>query len=165
MQSEFNLQPGHDVLFADILRPAPTLPPKILLAILGAVAAINLAFMISFALNGAWPIAPFMGADVAILAWAFRQSRIAAAREEHVTLTRSQLLVARRPAPDGHREIALNPYWVRVEMDDPPKAGSQLTLWSHGRGVRIGSFLPPFEKVEAARRLRAALARARAMRD
>jgi len=154
-----------DILLADVLRPAPTLPPKALLAILGVVAVINLAFMISFALRGAWPVAPFMGADVAILAWAFRQSRIAAQREERVTLTHSQLHISRRPPPNGPAEISLNPYWVRVEMDDPPKPGSQLTLWSHGKGVRIGAFLPPLERVEAARRLKSALRRVRNLHD
>ena len=72
--------PSPDVLFAESLRPSPPLPPRVLLVILGVVAAINLAFVISFVLQGAWPIAPFMGADVALLAWAFRQSQIAAER-------------------------------------------------------------------------------------
>ena len=102
-----------DVLLCDVLRPAPTLPPKVLLYILGVVAAINLAFMLNFALRGAWPVAPFMGLDVLLLAWAFRQSRIAAAREEHVTLTRSCLSILFKPAPKGPAEFAFNPYWVR----------------------------------------------------
>lgn len=158
-------QVGGEILLADILRPAPTLPPKALLIILVIVAAINLAFMIGFWLRGAWPIAPFMGADVVLLGWAFWQSRIAAEREERVTLTRSVLQVLRIPAPKDAAEISLNPYWVRVEMDDPPKPGSQLTLWSHGKGIRIGGFLPPLERVAAAKRLKAALWRAKNSRD
>src|SRR5258706_7313858 len=118
-----------DLLLDQVLRPTPPLTPKILLAILSIVATINLAFAISFALRGAWPIAPFMGLDVLLLAWAFRQSRIAAEREERVTLTPLQLRVQRRPAPKGPSDIAFNPYWVRVDMDDPPEHGSQLTLW------------------------------------
>jgi uncharacterized membrane protein len=125
--------------------------------------AINLAFAISFALRGAWPVAPFLGLDVALLAWAFRQSRIAAAREERVTLTPSLLRVLRKPAPKGPPEVAFNPYWVRVEMDDPPEHGSQLTLWSHGRGLRIGAFLAPTERAAFAQRLRSALRGARTL--
>src|SRR5215472_12801477 len=143
-----------DVLLAELLKPSPTLPPNVLLAILFVVAAINLAFMIGFVLRGAWPIAPFMGVDVALLAWAFRQSWIAAQREEHVTLTRAALRISRKPSPVGTPDIVLNPYWVRVEMDDPRKPENQLTLWSHGKGVRIGAFLPPVERFNFANRLK-----------
>ena len=150
-----------DVLFAELLKPSPPLPPNALRAILAVVAAINLVFMVSFILRGAWPIAPFMGGDVLLLAWAFRQSQLAAEREEHVTLTRAALLIRRRPAASGAPEIVLNPYWVRVEMDDPPRPESHLTLWTHGKGVRIGGFLGPAERAGLAKRLKAALWRAK----
>ncbi len=146
-----------DVLFAECLRPSPPLPPRALLVILGMVAAINLAFVVSFVLQGAWPIAPFMGADVALLAWAFRQSQIAAKREEHVTLTREALRIARLPRKNDAPDVALNPYWVRVDMGNPAEPGSQLTLWSHGKGVRVGAFLAPFERAAFAARLKTAL--------
>jgi uncharacterized membrane protein len=129
--------------------------------ILGIVAAINLAFVISFVLQGAWPIAPFMGADVALLAWAFRQSQIAAEREEHVTLTRDALRIARLPRKNDAPDVSLNPYWVRVDIGDPAEPGSQLTLWSHGKGVRVGTFLAPFERAAFAARLKTALFRAK----
>ena len=69
-----------------------------LLLILAIVASINVAFAVSFMLRGAWPVMPFLGADVALLAWAFRASAKAAEREEHVTLTPSLLKIVRRPA-------------------------------------------------------------------
>jgi uncharacterized membrane protein len=145
------------VLLAELLKPSPALPPKVLLGILGVVAAVNLLLMIGFALRGAWPVAPFMGADVALLAWAFRQSRIAAQREEQIILTRSALRISRKPSPVGSWDTVLNPYWVRVEMNDPTQRPSQLMLWSHGRGVRIGAFLAPTERLNFATRLKAAL--------
>lgn len=150
-----------DVLLDAVLRPSPPLSRRTLGVILIIVAAINVAFAVSFVLRGAWPIAPFMGLDVVLLAWAFRQSQIAASREEHVTLTPALLRVLRSPPPKGPREVAFNPYWVRVEMDDPPEHGSQLTLWSHGKGIRVGSFLAPTERAAFAERLRSALRRAR----
>ena len=150
-----------DILLDAVLRPSPPLKPKTLLAILAAVALINIAFALSFILQGAWPIAPFLGLDVALLAWAFRASSRAAKRQERVTLTAAQLVVA-RIAPDGpSRQWAFNPYWVRVEMDDPPEHGSQLTLWSHGKFLRIGQFLAPEERACFARTLKSALRNAR----
>lgn len=144
-----------DVLLDTVLRPAPALPGRVLLLILAIVASINVAFALSFILRGAWPVLPFLGADVALLAWAFRASRKAAEREEHVTLTPSELKIVRRPSMT---ETALNPYWVRVQVEEQP---GRLTLWSHGKGVRIGQFLPPQERLSFAERLKAALSRAR----
>jgi uncharacterized membrane protein len=139
-----------EVLFDTVLRPAPPLSARALLIILAAVAAINVLFASYFILRGAWPVMPFMGLDVALLGWAFRASRKAAKREEHVVLTASRLSVLRRPSM---QETVLNPYWVRVD--------DALTLWSHGKGVPIGAFLPLPEREPVARRLRAAVRIAR----
>jgi uncharacterized membrane protein len=145
-----------DILFERVLRPNPPLSPKALGLILGVVAAINLAFALGFLLRGAWPMAPFMGADVALLAWAFRTSLVASRREERLTLTASSLRIVRRP---GTSETVLNPYWVRVEMENPPQ--SRLTLWSHGTGIRIASFLGVADRTSLAILLRDALFLAR----
>lgn len=150
-----------DVLLDKVLRPAPPLSPRAMVAILGAVAAVNLAFALSFVLRGAWPVMPFMGLDVALLAWAFRAARRAAKREEHVVVTPSLLSIARRPPQGPPSEVRLNPYWVRVQMDQPPEHGSQLILWSHGKSVRIGAFLPPMERASFAQALKSALQAAR----
>lgn len=142
-----------DILFDAVLRPNPPLGPKPLAIILGVVAAINLIFALMFLVKGAWPIAPFMGADVALLAWAFRASVAASRREEQLTLTPASLVILRRP---GAGEVVLNPYWVRVEMEE-----RRLTLWSHGRGERVGGFLGAGELARLAESLKYALWRAR----
>ncbi|MGZ6021703.1 MAG: DUF2244 domain-containing protein [Rhizomicrobium sp.] len=149
------------VLLDQVLRPSPPMSPRILFAILLLVAFINVAIALYFVLHGAWPIAPFMGADVALLGWAFRVSLKAAKREERVTLTASLLRIARRPPKGCGDEIRFNPYWVRVQMDDPPDHWSQLTVWSHGKGLKIGSFLAPEERASFAETLKNALRRAR----
>ncbi|MEI9930641.1 MAG: DUF2244 domain-containing protein [Rhizomicrobium sp.] len=146
-----------------VLRPAPPMPTRALSTILGAVIAMNMAFAIYFVSRGAWPMMPFMGADIALLAWAFRASTHAAKREEHVVLTPSLLNIVRKSPEGSVSEVALNPYWVRVDIADPPEHGSQLTLWSHGKGVRIGSFLPPAERASFAERMKSALRMARSL--
>ncbi len=150
-----------DLLLDHVLRPSPPLAPRVLRAILGVVAAINLVFALSFVLRGAWPIAPFLGLDVALLAWAFRASTIAAQREEHVTLTRARLSVARKLPRKPLREWSFNPYWVRVEMAEPHEHASPLKLWSHGRFLQIGAFLAPDERAKFAQTLKTALRNAR----
>jgi len=149
------------VILEKVLRPSPPLRPAILVAILCLVAAVNLAIALYFVSRGAWPIAPFLGIDVALLAWAFRASLVAARREEHVTLTHATLRVARRPPRGQGDEVRFNPYWVRVEMAEPPNHWSQLTLWSHVKGLKIGAFLAPEERASFARLLKNALRQAR----
>ena len=152
---------GDPVLLDRTLRPSPPMPPAALRWIVIAVGCFYLVFAIGFALRGAWLVTPFMGLDVVLLAWAFRASLRAARNHERVLLTPAKLTVERHPVNGPVSEVALNPYWVRVDMADPPEPGSQLMLWSHGKGVRVGAFLAPEEKVAFAQTLKSALRRAK----
>ncbi len=154
-------QPVEPVFFDAVLRPNPPLTPRALLFVLIAVGALNFAFGISFVLHGAWPIMPFMGADVALLAWALRASRRAAARREHVTLTPSELHITRYPPRGTPTEIRLNPYWVRVALESDVEPARRLFLSSHGRSVPLGTFLAPQDRASLAAALKAALQAAR----
>jgi len=155
------MQTNEPVLLDAALRPSPPMSPAVLGHVLALVVGINLVFAVGFALRGAWFVMPFMGLDIALLAWAFRASTQAARRRERVMVTPSALRLERRPPQGAPSQVALNPYWVRVEMADPPEHGSQLTLWSHGKGFRVGAFLAPAERQAFAKRLKAALRRAR----
>jgi uncharacterized membrane protein len=115
-------------------------------------------------LRGAWPIAPFMGADVALLAWAFRSSRIAARAFERVRVTTSELFVSRHPARGKAENMLLNPYWVSVHLEQPEDMPRKLTLRSHGKSVQVGNFLGPRERLSFAQALKSALVAARSWR-
>jgi uncharacterized membrane protein len=135
--------------------------PAALKLVIAIVATMNLAFATWFVMRGAWPVTPFMGADVALLAWALHTSRIAARRREELCITRSNLRLDRIPPRGSPTHVEFNPYWVRVELEEPPHSASRLTLRSHGRIEQIGAFLPPAEKQNVAQALRAALWNAR----
>jgi uncharacterized membrane protein len=102
-----------------------------------------------------------MGLDVALLAWALRENRIAARAFERITLTVSKLRIARHPARGAPSEIAFNPYWVRVDFHDTGLPGTKLFLTSHGRSVQVGRFLGAQERSSFAQTLKDALRRAR----
>lgn len=149
------------VYFRAVLRPNPPLPPLLRKLLITVVATLNLAFALMFLLRGAWPVTPFMGADVLFLAWALASSSKSAKRREEVRVTRSELRVDYYPPQGKPISVELNPYWVRVYVDEPPKGSNVVTLASHGRRLRIGSFLPPRDRLSLAQALRAALDRAR----
>ena len=152
------------VFFDAVLQPNPPLSARAQFAVLSLVAAVNFALGIVFMLRGAWPIAPFLGADVVLLAWAFRASRRAAGRSERVTLTPSELRIAKRPVRGCPSETALNPYWVRVVLEDDVLPAQRLTLWSHGKATELGSFLAPDDRASLADALKAALRAAKEYR-
>lgn len=152
------------ILLDAVLTPNPPMSPGALLGILIAVGIVNFVFGLSFVLRGAWPIMPFLGADVALLAWAFHASRVAARARERVTLTPSDLFVESHSPKGEVRESAFNPYWVNVELAEPADMPRRLTLRSHGKSLQVGAFLGPRERLSFAQALRAALSAARAWR-
>ena len=151
----------HPVLFDRTLRPNAPMNIGALVFVAAAVAAINLGFGIYFVLRGAWPLAPFMGMDTILLAWAFHASCRAAKCYERICLTRAMLRVERHLARGCPIHFEFNPYWVRVDYEDAGGRGSRLSLASHGRFVQIGAFLPPDQKLSVAQGLTAALAGSR----
>ena len=149
------------VILDEILRPSPPLDKRTLSIIVAVVAAINLAFALYFVFQGAWPVAPFMGLDVALLAWAFRESRIAARAHERITLRASELRIEQQPARGAATEAAFSPYWVRVDLVPWTEYSNRLYLRSHGRTVQVGAFLPPQAREGFAQTLKSALSAAK----
>jgi uncharacterized membrane protein len=141
----------------ETLRPSPPMQARTLLVILAVVASFNIAFALSFILRGAWPIAPFMGLDVALLAWAFRSSTLAARRFEHVTVTPTMLRVEKHPAKGPAKAAEFNPYWVRVDLQRPTEFSNRLFVRSHGREMQVGDFLAPSVRENFAAVLKSAL--------
>ncbi len=125
------------------------------------ISAAGFAAGIVFTLHGAWLVTPFFGTDVLLLAWAFRMSVRASKRREHLLLTRDSLLIERIGTRGDIKREEINPYWLRVEHDDPELLGSQLALVSRGRRWVIGAFLGAEERASLATALRRALSEAR----
>jgi uncharacterized membrane protein len=149
------------LLLDTVLRPSPPMEARTLLIVLALVASFNIAFALSFILRGAWPVAPFMGLDVALLAWAFRESKIRARQSEHVTLTRDALSVEQQPARGNAKTLAFNPYWVRVDLQPWMEVSNRLYLRSHGKDVQLGAFLAPAVRENFANHLKSALSEAK----
>lgn len=108
---------------------------------------------------GAWPITGFFGLDILLLGWFFNRNYRDAKQYERVRLSQEQLTVRRVNAAGQAQGWAFEPYWLRVEMDDPPRPESQVTLATHGRRLTIASFLSPDERSDVAQAIRRALGR------
>ena len=143
--------------FDAVLYPNRSLGAPGFYVLMAAIVVVSGAVGAAFVAAGAWPVSGFLGLDVVLLYLAFRWNYREARRAELIRVDRDGLTV-RRVEPSGRqRQWRFEPYWVRVGMDDPPRADSQLTLSSHGQSVVLGAFLTPAERLELARALRAAL--------
>jgi uncharacterized membrane protein len=103
---------------------------------------------------GAWPIAGFMGIDVAILSFAFHLNFKAARRGEMIELRRSVLRLTRISAHGVREEFDFQTYWLQVVMTPADANRSMLILRSHGRDMEIAPFLGEDAKQELANILR-----------
>jgi uncharacterized membrane protein len=149
------------VLFDAVLTPHRSLSPRGFAILMTAAGLIGFGFGAAFILLGAWPIFGFCGAEWLLFYYCFRLNYRAARLQERLRLT-AEVLTVERLDPRGRvQSWTFQPYWLRIEMDDPPDHGSQLALTSHGRRLTIGSFLSPGERADLARALRTALAAAK----
>ena len=148
-------------LFDTVLLPHRSLSPRGFLLVMALVAAISFAAGLAFLLHGAWPVFGFFCLDVVLVYIAFRASYRSANQYEAIRLTRETLTVERMSPAGRLRRWHLQPYWLRVEIDEPARHDSRLTLRSHGRTVVVGRFLAPAERAALAVALRAALAHLR----
>lgn len=149
------------IFFDAILQPNRPLRPIGLVLVIGFVALVSFVAGILFAMHGAWPVTPFFGLDVLLLIWAFRASVRASRRHEHLLLTREKLIIERVNVKGVPLREEINPYWLRVEHDDPELLGCELALVSRGKRWVVGSFLGAEERAKLAGALRHALSEAR----
>ena len=143
--------------FDAILQPHTSLEPRGFMLVMALVGVTSFIAGIAFVIAGAWPVFGFLGLDVALVYVAFRMNYRDARRYETVTLTDDELTV-RKVDPSGRRRtFQFQPYWLQVDLDDPPGPGSELMLRTHGMALEIGKFLTAEEKADFARALRAEL--------
>ncbi len=132
---------------------------RLLLVIVGLA---GLFTSLPFILMGAWPVAGFMGLDVALIYVAFRANFRDARAYEDVTVTPLELHLAKVSARGARADWRFNPSWVRLERQDDEDFGLQrLSVASRGSQVEIAHYLAPDDKARFATQLSQALAEAR----
>ena len=150
------------VLFDALLTPYRSLSPTGFAILMSAIGLVGFAAGLAFYLIGAWPIIGFGGVEFGLFYLMFRLNYRSARISERVRLTPAALSVERRTLRGEVQRWSFPAYWLRVELAEPTEPDSPLTLSSHGRSLVIGRFLPPAERLDFAKALRAALAAAKA---
>jgi uncharacterized membrane protein len=156
------VEPAAVVFFATRLQPYRSLTWRNFRLLLMIFSGSSFFASMPFVLIGAWPVAGFMGLDVALFYFAFRVNYYAARAYEEVAVSYLELVVA-KVSPAGERaEFRFNPAFVHLERVEHAEFGTQrLALVSRGKRLEIASFLGPVEKTDLAGALTRALLEAR----
>ena len=147
--------------FRAILRPYRSLSRQGFVILMAVLIGLNFAAGTAFYLLGAWPIAPFMGLDVALVWWAFRKNYNDALKEERIEVTEHELVLQRFAHDRQSEELHFTREWVKVELEEDKERELIGSLFLRFKGTRteIGRFLAAHERKEFARSLQGALAK------
>ena len=107
-----------------------------------------------FAVLGYWPLLPFAGLEIGLLAWALDALRSRESYYEMLTIDGDAVVLEWRTAREsGHREM--NRQWVRVQCNcSTPGRNCRLSLRSHGRETEVGHYLSDEARLKLADKLR-----------
>ena len=108
-----------------------------------------------FTAQGFWPVLPFAGLEIALLAWAVRSSMRSGLDRETIIVSEDSVTVEHR-CRRGVRVSVFPRHWASVKLHALPAAPhpSRLLLESHGRACEVGRFLTEDERRSLAVRLK-----------
>jgi len=147
------------VFYDAVLKPHRSLPSKGFVVLMLVLAGVSFVISLVFVLNGAWPVTPFFGLDVALVYLAFRASYRQARQTEALRLTEDSLTVERVSIYGERRRWRFQPFWLRVRLEETDEHTNRLMLTSHGSSLAVGTFLGPAERRRVANALKDALQR------
>lgn len=138
-----------------VLRPNGSLSPQQARVFLGLTAGGCFAIALLFTLQGLWPVLPFAGLEIAVLAWALRTSMRHSGHRETIRVGQDIIRVERRDRAGIH-QAEFTRHWTRVTVRAAalPRHPSRLVIESQGRQCELGRFLTEEERRDVARRLR-----------
>ncbi|MBS0396289.1 MAG: DUF2244 domain-containing protein [Proteobacteria bacterium] len=141
------------------LLPHCSLTPAQARGFFGLVAATSLTVAGFFVANGYWPVLPFAGLELALLAFALATSLKRRHYVQTVEISETEIRVTTR-GPKAANENQFSRHWARVTLHGPHgwRAG-RLLIESHGRACEIGAFLTEDERRALGRRLTALVGR------
>nr|CAA6823375.1 MAG: Unknown protein [uncultured Thiotrichaceae bacterium] len=114
------------------------------------------------ALKGMWLVAPFMGADLLLMIYAFRIVGDRCRIVERVIIENDELII-RHEEKRAPRSWSFPVHWVNVDLqaNQHPHHQTRLLIGSHGSWVELATFLNDDERNSLASAIKAAVIKAR----
>ncbi len=128
------------------LLPNCALTPATARLFFGAVALTSLTIATFFVLNGFWPVLPFAGMELGLLAFALSLSLQRRHHYQSIEIDEQHVRITTR-GPRGQQEILFSRHWARVTLRGPRGfEPSRLLIESHGKACEVGGFLTEEER-------------------
>lgn len=148
------------ILFEAICTPPRSLGERGLVVVAAMVTGGSLGVGVLFLSLGAWPILGFTGAEAALVLGLLALHRRWSRRSvEVLVLTEQRLTISRINRRGTREELALDPYWARLQLEERPGRVSLLVLRQREAAVEIGRLLGEEQKRDLAAALGDALRR------
>jgi uncharacterized membrane protein len=114
------------------------------------IASVSLGVASGFCVVGCWPVMPFAGLEVGVLAWAFDVIRRRESDYENLVIDRDRVSITTRC--DGRVEKReLNALWTRVRVVcHGPRTNCRLLIRSEGLDTEVGRHLNDEGRIELA---------------
>lgn len=114
------------------------------------------------ALKGLWLVAPFMGADLLLVIYAFKVVGERCRIVERVIIENDELII-RHEEKRAPRSWSFPLHWVSVDLqaNQYPQLPSRLLIGSHGSWVELATFLNEEERSSLASAIKTAIIKAR----
>lgn len=137
-----------------VLTPRCSLTPSSARAFIAVVAGTCFAIAGVFAAQGFWPVLPFAGLEIGLLAWAVRASLREGSKRETIEIDEERITIRRIDARGEHFSVFPR-HGSRVTLRTPQTAlhPSRLMLESRGRVCEVGRFLTEDARQSLAARL------------
>ncbi len=136
-----------------LVAPNCSLTPRQARTFFAVVCAGSFGIAGVFVANGLWPVLPFAGIEMAVLAYALNASQRRGRCTQTITLTESEVRVLTRD-PRGDRETTFPRHWARARLiRSQGWHPSRLVIESHGRACEVGGLLTEEERHGLHRRL------------
>ena len=152
--------PLENVEFCVLARPCSSCSTGQRWLFFAILAGLSVAVGLTLAAWGAWPVLPYSGVEIAVLALAFWLVERRMADWERLIVADDRVIVERsRGGRCETREF--NRHWVQVELEDPRNAWPRqprIALRFAGKAVEFGRMLPAPERMRVARELKRVLA-------
>ncbi len=144
----------------DIAQLRIVIAPNCSLSLRGALVFFTGMCSVSFAIAGFmaalgfWPVFPFAGLEMVVLAWALKASLERRSQLQTITVSDRDVLVESRSGAQCVR-IVVPRHWAQVKLRRPASRlyPSRLVIESHGHQCEVGDFLTEEERRGLAVRL------------
>jgi len=142
------------------LAPHCSLSLRGALLFFGSLCAVSFGIAGILTLQGFWPVLPFAGLEMALLAWALKVTFDRRLEAQTITICERDVLVEWQ---DGTRrsQVVFSRHWSQVKLRRPASRlhPSRLMIESQGRALEVGRFLTEEERHELAIRLQRLIGR------